>query len=105
MKLLWWNISKKKGESIEIVSLREQQMIEKGLKYVTDGSAGFKIGGKSQKLAYAYSESIYNINGVERTTQSYTYYYWDKFFRNWMMAFGSTQHSDKEIQTEKESNE
>ena len=97
MKILWWNISKT-DKGIEIVSLMEQQRIAKGLKYVTDGSAKFKINGREMKLAYAYREDTYYRNNVEVISQNYTYYYWDSFFRIWSHAFGSSQHTEKERQ-------
>ena len=94
MKILWWDISKK-DEGIKIVSLKEQQRIAKGLQYVTDGSARFKINGKEMKLTYEYSEDTYYRNDVECVSINYMYYYWDSFFQIWTPAFGSTDHTEK----------
>jgi hypothetical protein len=93
MKILWWDISKT-DKGLEVISLKEQQRIAKGLKYVTDGTR-FKINGREKQLTYEYSESIYYRNDVECISMNYMYYYWDSFFRIWTRACGSSYHTEK----------
>jgi hypothetical protein len=87
MKIFNWKKTIQKVK--EVLSVKEQQRIAKGLEYLNDDSVGFSINGEKQQLCYEMNEYREVQDNRVLIHRQYWYYYWNDFFQFWSRACGS----------------